>query len=148
MHELPRLQEQLHRFDQLDERVKGLSEQVEREVSSREDPQEQAAVEKEDYRVEDEAGNVENEALVNPLFAVVQLNRIQLVLEVVLDALKREPNELHVSKQTLTYLETDDHIDLAHTLFRPLAVGIQILFVRKLIVEGVRDDKTDEDHGA
>ena len=64
-----------------------------------------------------------------------------------LDSLQRKTDELYVSKDNETYLESDDHVDLAHAVLDPVAVTTLVLFIRKLIIESVRDDETDEDHG-
>ena len=58
-------------------------------MTANKDPKEELGIENQDKRIEDESRNIEHKAFLYPLFPIVQLNRRQLILEVVLDALEK-----------------------------------------------------------
>ena len=89
VHKRPWLDEKLHWFVQLDQRVDALAEEVQRKLTANKDPKEELGIENQDKWIEDESRNIEHKAFLYPLFPIVQLNRRQLILEVVLDTLEK-----------------------------------------------------------
>ena len=86
-------------------------------MAGREDPQEEPPVQQQNNRVEKEPRDVEDETLVDPFLALVQLDGVQVELEVVLNTLERQTNELKASKHYVTYLKPDNDVYFAHLLF-------------------------------
>lgn len=84
-YQLSRLNEQLDRFTKPDKSVYDLTEKIERELLSRDDVHEKFDVEKQHNEVKNEWDDVEYEALLCPLLAMIQLKQRDRVLKVVLD---------------------------------------------------------------